>query len=204
MFIALEGIDASGKHSQTERLKKYFSDAHLTAVKFSLPDYETKTGQLIQKYLTNDINVVSDAGVDGVYMFQCCQIVNRLEALPRALWDNTIREKMIFIADRYNASAYAYGLAYGVDLSWLLKVHENLPQPDINILLDIPVEESFKRRPNRRDNYERDAKKLSKVRESYLEIFRSLGESYVVIDANANEDEVFKSIVSVLREKNFG
>ena len=115
-----------------------------------------------------------------------------MECLPDGLWDKD--NTGIYVADRYNASAYAYGDAFGVDLDWLVRAHRHLPQPDLNIFLDIPVEESFRRRPDRRDNYERDADMLEKVRQSYLKVFNLLGSSYIVIDAIGDQDDVFKRI----------
>lgn len=209
MFIAIEGIDASGKHTQTEKLKCFFAESQDFKVhKFDFPKYESVTGRLIRDYLHGvwraEIDfekVFRDASIylndPSTYLFQCCQLVNRLECLPDELWSDS---KDIFIADRYNASAYAYGLALGIDLDWLLKTHRHLPQPDINIYLDISVEESFNRRPERRDEYEKNVEMLRDVRQSYLEIFGKLGPTYHVIDATGSIDEIHTKILDKLHE----
>ena len=51
-----------------------------------------------------------------------------------------------------------------------------LPQADVNILIDISVEESFKRRPERRDRYEVDADYMQKVRNGYLRLWGERGD----------------------------
>ncbi len=212
MFVAVEGIDASGKATQTENLKKHFEKiGGLNVTKFDLPKYESVTGQMIKDHLHGYWKaqiagkILSEDEIanpplyykdPSTYLFQCCQLVNRMETLPDGLWEQGPKD--IYIADRYNASAYAYGVAFGIDFDWLIKTHLRLPQPDINIFLDIDVEESFKRRPERRDNYEKNFKMLEKVRASYLDIFGKLGPTYAVIDASGSIDETFDKILRLV------
>lgn len=209
-FIAIEGIDASGKHTQTERLKNHFDNFGFNVRKFSLPSYNSVTGDIISAYLAGDWKVeLSDNlknrdflyTVDpSTYMFQCAQLANRMESLPDELWKkDNLNNDNIFIADRYNTSAYAYGAAFGLDVDWLIKTHRHLPEPDITLFLDISVDESFRRRPNRRDEYEKNRKMLNDVREKYIEIFNKLGSRYSVIDATGSEDEVFNKILSYIK-----
>jgi dTMP kinase len=200
-FLAVEGLDASGKHTQTEILKKYF-EASYSVTKFEFPQYKSITGELIRDHLTGvwRAEMVREpeaprkySGDVGTYLFQCCQLVNRMETLPDELWDR--HPGRVYIADRYNSSAYAYGLAFGLDFDWLVHTHRRLPQPDLNVFLDIPIEESFRRRPNRQDEYEKNAKLLERVRECYLEVFRRLGPSYVVIDGLGTTEQVTERIL---------
>ena len=204
MFLTLEGIDGSGKNTQSELLLRHFQEIEgLRVTKFDLPKYESITGAMIKDHLKGLWKVTTES-VDqqnpplymtdpSTYLFQCCQLVNRMETLPDGLWNQGQND--VFIADRYNASAYAYGVAFGMDFEWLIKTHRHLPQPDLNILLDIPIEESFRRRPERRDNYEKNVAMLETVRKSYLDIFSKLGPSYVVIDAAGTREETFAKMI---------
>ena len=206
ILVAIEGADAGGKATQTQRLMQYLCEQNVSAKMLSLPNYDSITGELIRGHLTGDWKAELMNGVAppherrlyrdnvGTYLFQCCQLVNRMETIPDELWNRS--DDTVYVADRYNASAYAYGLAFGLDFGWLVNTHRHLPQPDINILLDVPVEESFRRRPDRRDNYEKDASLLRRVRECYLDVFSQLGKSYVVIDGCGSIDDVFGRIMS--------
>lgn len=192
LFIAIEGQDACGKATHSRLLEQRFKETQGARVtRFSLPDYDSISGEMVLGHLKGHWNadVSADADPDatyihdvGSYLFQCCQLVNRLECMPAGLWRQGRDD--VFIADRYIASAYAYGLAKGLNRDWLLRTHRQLPQPDLNILLDIPVEESFKRRPERRDKYEDDFAFLRDVRECYLDVFSTLGPTYAVINAS--------------------
>lgn len=223
MFIAVEGIDAAGKHTQTEKLKEYLEDGcGIRVTKFDLPKYESVTGQMVRDYLVGKWKLAVQGTVQppffsddssmhelsgpyatdpSTYMFQCCQLVNRLETLPDDLWawSRGRSDDHIFIADRYNASAFAYGVAFGLDFDWLLRTHRYLPQPTLNIFLDISVEESFNRRPERRDAYERNSKMLHTVRDSYLKIFGKLGPTYRVVDASGTIEQTFDRILEEVR-----
>lgn len=209
LFIALEGADASGKFSQTKRLEKYFTSIGKHVVRFAMPEYNSISGEMVSGYLRADWTAVLSPDADikkytksvASYAFQCCHLVNKMESMPDALWKRQPfspgngDDNVVFIADRFNASAYAYGHASGVDVDWLINAYRHLPQPDINIYLDIPIEESFKRRPERRDEYEKNASLLEKVRGSYINIFNRLGDGYSIIDANCDENTVFQKLL---------
>lgn len=215
LFIAVCGTDAAGKHTHSERLKSFYKDiGGYNVTKFDLPHYQSLTGEMISGYLQGDwrVELSRDARFrhDGAqeraymndpstYMFQCAQVVNRLETLPDSLWHQNDRD--VYIADRYTASAFAYGLAFGLDFDWLVKIHRHLPKPDLNILLDVTVEESFKRRPERRDNYERDGAMLERVRQCYHEVFSTMGPTYAVVDASGSKDETFGKILQCLEDR---
>ena len=214
MFIAFEGIDAAGKHTQSERLREHYEGNGKRVTKCEFPMYESITGGMIRDHLTGvwKAQIFKQPEKERVYMvdpstylFQCCQLVNRMETLPDGLWNQMFIDQRlggdVYIADRYNASAYAYGLAFGIDLDWLLHTHKRLPQPDLNIFLDITVEESFKRRPDRRDEYEKNSAMLNKVRGCYLKIFGMLGETYAVIDASGTQEQTFDKILAAIAKR---
>lgn len=211
LFIALEGADASGKFSQTKRLEKYYTSVGKRVIRFAMPEYESISGEMVAGYLKADWTAILSPDADvkkytksvSSYAFQCCHLVNKLESMPESLWRRKPfaadgpDDDIVFIADRFNASAYAYGHAAGVDVDWLINVYRHLPQPDINIYLDIPIEESFRRRPERRDEYEKNSALLERVRNSYIDIFKRLdvGGTYNIIDANCDEEAVFQKLL---------
>lgn len=210
IFIALEGIDASGKATNAKKLHDWFKERVSNVTLLSFPNYQTVTGEMISGHLMGDWHVELSPKLrirlydhqpayisnPSSYAFQCCQVANRMESLPDGIQQHNPED--VYIADRYNASAYAYGLAKGLDLNWLVKVHRFLPQPDLNIFLDISVEESFRRRPERRDNYEKNVQLLESVRNCYLDVFNKLGSRYVIIDATDDLDSVFKKILQAI------
>ena len=211
VLISLEGVDACGKNTQSKKLEQHFIDRGDMVTRFELPDYDSVTGQMLLGFLTGKwsaaLSVASREGLKGQYLddipgyvFHCVMIANRLETLPNDLWGPPTGR--VFIADRYSASADAYGLALGIPLEFSRKLYRNIPSADLNILLDITLEESLKRRPDRRDNYEKNFDMLKRVRGHYQDIFSTPDPSYVIVDASGTHDETFAQILSALESIN--
>lgn len=181
-LIVLEGIDGSGKatHSRKlcERLKNVFETEPITRLEF--PQYESTTGRLIQAHLQEkwtvpDYHGGTEATVADELTFQALMTVNRYEMADEI---ETLRQWGPVVLDRYWPSGYAYGTANGLDPDWLLRVHACLPQPDVCLLIDIPPEVSWERRPTRRDRYEKKPDLLKQARFNYHYLFSQMSHQY--------------------------
>lgn len=160
LLIALEGLDACGKGTQTELLVKA-----LAGQAFKFPHYASASGQQILKAFNNPHPDPELAA----YSLQALQTVNRLEERQR-LYDMLNEGDVVL--DRYTVSALAYGMADGLPYEWLDAIQlSDIPTPDYQILIDIPVDLSFVRRPDRADAYEANRDRMEKVRANYLELF---------------------------------
>lgn len=156
--IAFEGLDQSGKQTQSERLAEVLRNEGHRVEFLSFPEYGTAIGTEIGSALQGERHYEADT-------LQLLYIANRYEFRPRLLeWLNA---GAIVICDRYMASSVAYGEAQGLDPAWLLDVQRHLPRPTLTIVLDIPPEVSLQRKHAARDKFERDLPLLSRVRTSY-------------------------------------
>ena len=166
MIVVIEGLDASGKATQSKLLA-----SKLKGTRFSFPNYDSATGKAILGHLKKEWacggrqeNAAAWKLLDAL-VFQCLQTANRLELLPsirKALEEGPV------VFDRYWQSGCVYGGLEGLDYAWLRYTQEHpMPKADLNILIDIPVEEGFTRRPERRDRYEIDRLFLETVRAGY-------------------------------------
>lgn len=222
----IEGMDAAGKATQSKMLAE-----KLGATRFSFPNYASDTGQAILLHLQKKWSAVAGCSwdcrqmecmkfVDGEYVpahplphhldarvFQSLQTVNRIEILPE-IYAALERGPVVF--DRYWQSAYIYGSLDGLDKEWLRTVQEKpMPRPDFNILIDVPVDAGFERRPERRDRYETNRPFLEKVRTAYLELWgwtnittpsvewltRSDRPGWVVVNGLGTIEEVHERII---------
>ena len=99
----------------------------------------------------------------------------------------------------YDASvAYqGYGRGLSVDFINNLISFINCPQPDLTFLLDISVENGFKRKINDvKDRIESSGDEFfEKVRQGYLKIAKSQPERIKVIDAMGSIDDINKEII---------
>lgn len=214
MLIAIEGGEATGKATQTKLLAE-----RLGATRFDFPNAATATGKLIYALLRGEIECGSTDVVPvnpwhreefsawcayvreqaPPLVLQSLMTMNRYEAVPLL---EAARARGPVVLDRYYLSGVVYGSVEGLPEGWLWTVHERLPQPDVWILLDTPVSLSFDRRPERRDNNERNRPKLEAVRTKYLEVFeresRMHPHKWHVIDATADIETVYMRIAACI------
>lgn len=211
MFVAIEGVDAAGKATQS----KVLAD-RLGARLFSFPDYTTPAGHLILGHLKRywsalpdegsaDAKVqVGDVDILNAKVFQALQLANRMEHASEL--DHLIAQGRHIVADRYWASGAVYGQADGLDPMWLMRIHEHLPQPDLNLLLDIDPGQSSERRPERRDRYEKQEGLMETVAVLYRQLWRTMADKYgqrcwLVIDGRGTVDDVRSQIWRAVQVK---
>jgi thymidylate kinase len=133
--------------------------------------------------------------IDKALIIQCVMLVDRIEYLPLLQRYDRDPDRLL-ILDRYYLSGLVYGRADGLDRLWLSRIHASLPMPDVFFLLDIPVSESVRRRPDRRDYYEKNTKKLEQVRQLYLE-----QDNKFVVDGTLEPDQISEAIETITLEK---
>ncbi len=194
-LICFEGLDASGKATMSA-----YAAALLRGVEFSFPCYDTPTGQLLLRHLKGEVEMVTRQPFpppcrgsmlntnDDMLTRQTLMTVNRLEAQDQIL--QALRGSPV-VLDRYWLSSLVYGEAEGLDQKWIVDISSTLLRPDLTIVLDIPVEEVAKRRPQARDKNETDLDKLRRVRDLYrgANHYTYLNDT-VVINANRPLDLV--------------
>lgn len=207
-LICFEGIDASSKATQAELLATYLRNQGINVIKSEMPFYKSPTGEMIQMWLQKKWQVTmpepyktvygsygSDSSL-GAHIFQALQTVDKFANLPNELWLGD--EFMgIVIMDRYIASCLVYGKAQGINFEWLKQINKRLPIPDLSILLNISVKESFRRRPVREDKFENSRRLLESVRQEYLNYFNENSvDRRVIVDAEGDKNDVFRRVLN--------
>jgi dTMP kinase len=211
MFIALEGIDACGKSTQIKLLSE-----RLNAKMFRFPDDETPVGKLIRSHLNREWKChhtpeeLVPRGREATcnlnaLVFQALHLANRLEKATEITQTmHTLGQDVV--ADRYLASAIVYGGADGLDVDYLVEVQQWLPQPDLNILLNIPPELSAERKPEKRDRYESQAGLMEEVADRYCWLWAKMtgagNDNWVVVDGSQSVEKVHADIVEEVSRAN--
>jgi dTMP kinase len=185
LLVAFEGLDQSGKQTQAERLRDRLKADGRKARLVSFPDYGTSIGEEIARALQGERDY-------GPEVMQLLYVANRYER--RADLERWLDGGLILVCDRYVASSIAYGEAQGLEASWLTGLQRFLPQPALNILLDIAPETAVRRKAVDRDRYESDLALLARVRESYHR--QSADPTWLRIDGEQDEDSVTEAVVS--------
>ena len=190
IFISFEGIDGSGKTTQTERLRGYLRSLNIDCVVVREPGGTDEGERIRQILLDKDSNLTPEAEL--FLLLASRSILTKRVIIP------SLKEGKIVIADRYADSSVAYqGYGRGLDIEFVNRGNEVATyglKPDITFYIDIPVEESVKRRrKKKKDRIEADSEFLIKVREGYLKM-ASDSKRIVVVDGTVNPNEVWRII----------
>ncbi len=188
-FIVIEGIDQSGKKTQSLLLRNRLKKKGYKVGYISFPKYETTIGKLVKKCLHDD-NM-------SVEISHILLSANRWEAEKEL---RKLLEKMDFlVCNRYRDSNIAYGLANGLNKKWLENLDQGLPKQDLTILIDIPITESVIRKTKNRDRYEKNKKFLNNVKLRYNNLARK--NKWFKIKGDRSKDEVSNEIWNIVEKK---
>jgi len=189
-LIAIEGIDAAGKRTQTGLLSAWLKKTGLRTIRISFPDYGTTIGKEIRIFLS---------GRRAYPM----QLQHMLFAANR--WEKSdsikahLRAGAIVVVNRYTESNLAYGKANGLEVDWLANLERGIPPADLVIVLDAsPVSLESRRPAATKDAYEKSARLQRDAQNAYRELAASRG--WRLVDANRPTTDVHGAVVKVVEE----
>ncbi len=192
-FVVFEGIDASGKSTQARRV------ADERAARFTFEPGDTPLGVDLRRWLL-DASAPMSPVTESLLM-----LADRSHHAATVI-EPTLAAGDSVVSDRYWASSIAYqGYGRGVDLALLRAATElaiGACQPDVTILLDIPVEVADERRlRDHRDRFESaDVAFHERVRAGYLELAAADPAHWRIIDGAGDYETVSVAIEAVLAE----
>ena len=198
LLVVIEGIDGSGKGTQSARLRDRLLARGLRTSLLSFPRYEaTFFGQRIGDFLNGRFGQLNE--VDP-FLASLLYAGDRLES--KAELNRLLETSDVLVLDRYVPSNIAHqagkhtGRQRRELADWIEKIEYDLfglPRPDLVVLLDIPAKDSqaliAKKDPRSyttqvADMQEADSDYLSRVRSAYRELASERGWSIVsVVDA---------------------
>lgn len=144
-LIAIEGLDASGKGTQTRLLTAALTEQGQQVVHVSFPDYESPSSSLVKMYLNGDFG--NSARDVNAYAASSFYAVDRYASYKTG-WERDYLADKLIIADRYATSNLIYQLGklpkadWAAYVSWIDDfeyVKMGIPRPDAVIYLDMPV-----------------------------------------------------------------
>ncbi len=208
-IIVIEGIEGSGKETQSKLLVESLNKMGIKSIEFSFPMYDTPTGRIFKDCLLNNNNYFNE-GIDSLDP----ELVCLYTAADRKYNINKIKEYLdndyIVVINRYTSSNMAtQGSKYSdsderfymyqwIDKLeyWLLK----LPKPDYTILLNMP----YKYSNQLSFDLTKEDSKQNRVLEAYLELAGLYNWDIIdCIDENKEKtiDEIHKEIIELLKNK---
>ena len=217
-FVVLEGLDGSGKSTQTKLLiKRLKREGHKVAT-IDFPRHGEKSSWLVDEYLRGKYGTAEEVGPYRGSIFYAC---DRYDAgFKIRKW---LKDGKIVIADRYLASNIGHQGGKIKDkkerkkyFDWLYhfeyKILE-IPKPDCNLILKtspalslklankitdkekIARRKAYLGRSDKKDIHEGDRKHLENTLKSYLHAVKEFPKEFKVIECIENDKLLAPEII---------
>ena len=203
-FVAIEGIDGSGKGTQAALLVEAARDAGKATELFSFPLYDGNPFSVaVADYLNGLFGTVDDVHPELAGLLYAC---DRFHARPRL--EAALEANDLVVCDRFVASNLAHqgakleGEARRRLIEWLVAVEYGefgLPVPDLVVLLDLPpvLAQSLVGKKAARsyttmaaDIHEEAGDHLAAARDVYLELARMEPDRWCTVDVADGNDGI--------------
>ncbi len=213
-MVVIEGLDASGKGTQSQILLERLEKAGHGAFAISLPNYDDNSSALVKMYLAGEMGTnPSDVNAYAASTFYA---VDRYASFKK-YWNKEYNSDKIIVANRYTTSNASHQMTkldksqWDFYLNWLFNFEYNMleiPKPDLVIFLDMPVDISqrllmkrYKDDETKKDVHEKDVNYLASCHEAATYAAEKLG--WTVINCAENgeprtvediADEIFSTV----------
>jgi len=195
VFIALEGVDGSGKSTIAKRLVLTLQESGRRAILTREPG-GTAIGEQIRTVLLGQQSS-SMLPTTEMLLFAAARAQLVGEVIMPAL-----HESKIVVADRFSDSSLAYqGGARGLERASVIQAQFLATgglEPDLKILLDVPIEAALQRRmgdSHQVNRLDREAVQFHRrVRDAYHLLVEADRGRWRVIDANRPEEDVWSDV----------
>lgn len=216
-LIIIEGLDGSGKSTQTQLLEDALKKDNIEYRKFKLPDYDSPSSTLVKMYLGGEFGKSADSV--NAYAASAFYATDRYSSYMLD-WKKDYLSGKVIIADRYATSNSIYQMEklpleqWDSYLEWSADFeYEKLgiPKPDLVIFLDMPIEVSQKLMTsryggdeNKKDVHEANVEFLKKCRKAAL--YTAEKQGWTVIQCSDGEkpysiEEIHEQIINKVKEE---
>ena len=192
-FIVFEGIDGCGKSTQLDLFVKALQ-ARGRKVSVTKEPTTSETGKYLRSLLQGK---VTHTPTEQAVLFVLDRIRHNKDA---GGIEDTLKSGTDVICDRYYYSSLSYQ-GYVCDYEWIKAMNCQCPdirRPDLCIFLDLPPAVSLERiaaRGGEKEIFESE-ETLTRVRETFLSVFRDLPDRVAIIDATGTPDEVAARVLA--------
>lgn len=217
-LIVIEGLDSSGKETQSKLLVENLIKKGYNARRFEFPNYNSTSSALVKMYLSGEFGTEADDV--NAYSASAFYAVDRY-----ATWKKEMEEFYkaggIIVADRYTTSNIIHqaGKIKGQDnkksyINWLYDFEFDkmgLPRPDKVVFLHMPVDISIKLMESRhnkagtkeKDIHERNYEYLKNTYNNALDMINICG--YNTVECTEGErvrsiEEIHNDILSTIED----
>ena len=196
-FIVIEGIDGAGKSSIARQLREALSQTHRDRVSLTFEPHDSSAGGM---YIRDVLARKRKASPRALALAFALNRVDHLDQVVEPALQ--ARDKSIVICDRYALSSLVYQSADGLSMDDVYQLNRWARKPDLTVCLAVSPTIGYARmrqRPTDRELFERNLAERASQYQAGIALLRAKGETIVEVDANPGFDQVFDSVVDVLK-----
>jgi len=192
LLICIEGLDRSGKTTQSHLLVENLKSKGFEAVYTTEPS-DGEIGRFIKRYVLRRRKRIP-AHIEALLF-----AADRVDHVEREI-KPMLNEGKIVVSDRYIYSSLAYQGAAGLDVEWIREVNRMVPEPDLAIYLEVPIDVIMERlRRKRRKSVMESPEIQEKVREVYIKLVKE--GKLIMVDGNRSITEVSRDIQKIVIDR---
>lgn len=200
-FITIEGGEGAGKSTMVDYMASWLNTHGHEVLRTREPG-GTVLAEKIRSILLDDQHGELSAPAELLLIF-----ASRAQHLDELIRPALARGNTV-LSDRFTDASWAYqGGGRQMPKEWIATleqmIHGDL-QPDLTLLLDLPVEQGLQRVSQRgeADRFEQESKMFfERVRQAYLARAKSNPKRFEIIDASGDVKQVWSQIESVLKQR---
>ena len=196
LFIAVEGLDGSGKSTQTKLLAEKLIEQGHKVYTTSEPT-TSRIGSVIKDIFKHKMDADHRTIAALFVADRLDHLLNKTDGIIKKL-----EEGYTVICDRYYFSSYAYQGTH-LDIDWVIEANSlsaDILRPNLNVFIDVSPETSMNRVNKSRPSTElyETVDNLSNVRKKFFEAFEKLKDKEVVFitEGDRSSDLIAKDIWS--------
>ena len=197
-FIVFEGIDGCGKTTQISLLKQRIEQSGFSCFETREPS-DGPVGSMIRQCLTGRLETDESTLAALFAADRLDHLNNKTDGLCQKVNDG-----ITVISDRFILSTYAYQ-SVRVPLDWVMNINSlaaSTLRPDYHIFIDVEPDITLERMAKGRFHTElfENKKRLTEVRNRYLELIDKLKdtENIIIVDGNQDIDDISEEIWSTV------
>ncbi len=198
MFITFEGVEGSGKTTQTTLLKDFLVQRGYKVTVTREPGWGA-VGKLIRRMLLEERDLELDPLAE-----LCLFCADRAQHV-RDFIKPSLEQGEIVICDRFNDSTLVYqGYGRKLDLDLVKKLSKSSAlglEPELTILLNLPVRMGLSRLKKRAEKTKMDEEPVEfheRIRQAYLLIAQKEPVRIKVVNAAVNVNEIQEEIRNIV------
>ncbi len=216
-MVVIEGLDGSGKSTQAQLLKNRLKEMGYETFSLDLPYYSDPSSTLVKMYLGGEMG--DKPGDVNAYAASTFYAVDRYASFKKH-WEREYNSDKITVANRYTTSNASHQMTkldekdWDAYLDWLFDFEYNkmgIPEPDLVIYLEMPVEISqkllskrYEGDENKKDVHERDVQYLLACRKAAAYAANKLGWTVIHCGKDGEPltvEEISQKVITTVERK---